>query len=161
MAIDLHQPAFSMSVGTTEAGSPAAVSGGLKTGQIIETINRRKLILAGVAVPREMQGASWKDIATGKKPAAWRTSFLAQYAKDLGDTPTCVGVRTSGAKLVLYHGKPEFTEIFGLTNDPYELKNLAADPAMMAKLRAELEAQAKAVDYPLPAEARSTKPPAP
>jgi hypothetical protein len=62
---------------------------------------------------------------------------------------------------VLYHGKPEFTEIFGLTNDPYELKNLAADPAMMAKLRAELEAQAKAVDYPLPAEARSTKPPAP
>jgi hypothetical protein len=44
MAIDLHQPAFTMSVATIEAGSPAAVSGGLKTGQVIETINGRKLM---------------------------------------------------------------------------------------------------------------------
>ena len=110
------------------------------------------LDLADVPVPQEMQGVSWKEIAAGKKPGGWRTSFLAQYYKDLGDTPTCVGLRTAGSKLVLYHGKPEFTEIFRLTDDPYEIKNLAADAELKATLRTELEAQAKALDYPLPTE---------
>ncbi|MBT3198584.1 MAG: hypothetical protein HN350_01590 [Phycisphaerales bacterium] len=43
MAIELHQPAFVMKVGKIEEGSPAATAGKLKAGQIIETINGRKL----------------------------------------------------------------------------------------------------------------------
>jgi arylsulfatase A-like enzyme len=108
------------------------------------------LDLAGVPVPREMQGASWKAFAAGQQPANWRTSFLAHYYKELGDTPTCVGVRTANAKLVRYRDKPEWTEAFDLTADPYEVKNLAADPAATTKLQAELETQAKAINYPLP-----------
>jgi len=33
------------------------------------------LDLAGVPVPKEMQGASWKELAAGRKPAEWRQSF--------------------------------------------------------------------------------------
>ncbi len=105
------------------------------------------LDLAGVPIPVGMQGASWKDLAAGRTPANWRKSFLAQYYRELGDGPTCVGVRTAKAKLVKYPGHPEWTEAFDLTSDPYELKNLAADPAFTTPLEAELDAHLKAVHY--------------
>ncbi|MCU0780881.1 MAG: sulfatase [Akkermansiaceae bacterium] len=97
------------------------------------------LDLAGVKVPNAMQGASWKPLARGEAPTDWRTSFLAYYFKELGDTPTCYGVRTTTAKLVLYPGKPEWTEAFDLAKDPYETRNLAADTAFTTPLRAELD----------------------
>jgi hypothetical protein len=43
MAIELHQPAFTMWVGTIEPGSPAEATGMLKKGQIIESINGQAL----------------------------------------------------------------------------------------------------------------------
>ena len=43
MGIDLIQPAFTMRVSHIENGSPAAATGKLKTGQIIETINGQEL----------------------------------------------------------------------------------------------------------------------
>jgi len=119
------------------------------------------LDLAGVPVPHEMQGGSWKPLLAGQKSAHWRQSFLAEYFYENGggDTPTLVGVRTTHAKLVTYTGHPEWTEIFDLTVDPYELKNLAADPAATAKLGSELEAQLKAVNYAVPPNADKPDPP--
>ncbi len=43
MGIDLIQPAFTMQIHNIEEGSPAAATSKLKAGQIIETINGRKL----------------------------------------------------------------------------------------------------------------------
>ena len=43
MGIDLLQPAFVMRISNIEEGSPAAVTGKLKKGQIIESINGQKL----------------------------------------------------------------------------------------------------------------------
>ncbi|MBL7133813.1 MAG: hypothetical protein ISS78_06925, partial [Phycisphaerae bacterium] len=43
MGIDLVQPAFVMKIHNIEDGSPAAATGKLRAGQIIETINGRKL----------------------------------------------------------------------------------------------------------------------
>jgi arylsulfatase A-like enzyme len=120
------------------------------------------LDLAGVPVPAEMQGASWKALAAGQKPANWRQSFLAEYFYENGggDTPTLVGVRTATAKLVKYPGHDEWTELFDLAVDPYELKNLAGDPAVMAKLNAEFDAQTKAMNYFVPANADTPRAPA-
>jgi len=105
------------------------------------------LDLAGVPVPAGMQGASWRDLAAGRKPPNWRTSFLALYYKELGDTPTCVGIRTTNGKLIRYKSHPEWTEAFDLAKDPYEVKNLASDPAVATELNAKLDAQMKAVGY--------------
>jgi arylsulfatase A-like enzyme len=62
-------------------------------------------------------------------------------------------VRTTDAKLIKYPGHDEWTEVFDLKADPYELKNLAADPAY-ADLRKQLEAEyaklAKAIDFKVP-----------
>jgi len=91
----------------------------------------------GVPVPKEMPGVSWKELAGGRKPAHWRQSFFAHYYKDLGDVPTLYAVRTTTHKLVKYPNRPEWTEVFDLVADPYEIKNLTSDAALTAKLEAE------------------------
>lgn len=105
------------------------------------------LDLAGLPSHPGIQGASLKALALGEKPADWRTSFLSYYRKELGDTPTCHAVRTETAKLIVYPDRPEWTEVYDLTNDPYELNNLPADGPLAAKLREELDKQMRAVGF--------------
>ena len=115
------------------------------------------LELAGVAVPGEMQGKSWLPLLGGKK-VAWRQSFLAEYFYERGfvGTPTVVAVRTKDAKLIKYPGHDHWTELFDLTKDPYEINNLATDPAyqqLLARMNAEFDQQVKATAYSRPAHA--------
>jgi hypothetical protein len=107
-----------------------------------------------------MQGASWKELASGNKPADWRKSVFAEYYKELGDVPTCYTIRTSTHKLVKYPDLPEFTEVFDLTADPYEIKNIASDKALTAKLDTELERLMKSVGYTVPENANKARQPA-
>ncbi len=65
--------------------------------------------LAGIAIPKEMQGLSWRELASGNKPAKWRTAFFAEYYKELGQVPTCFAIRTDTHKLVKYPNRPEWT----------------------------------------------------
>jgi arylsulfatase A-like enzyme len=108
------------------------------------------LDLAGVQVPKEMQGASWKELATGNKVVTWRSSFFAEYYKELGNVPTLYAMRTTTHKLVKYPGYPEWTEVFDLKADPFEIKNLASDTALTMKLDAELTKLMKTVNYTEP-----------
>ena len=108
------------------------------------------LDLAGVKVPKEMEGASWKELTAGRKPAEWRQSFFAEYYKELGDVPTVYAVRTTTHKLVKYPGHPEWTEVFELKADPYEIKNLASDAALTGKLETEMTKLMKTVNYKEP-----------
>jgi arylsulfatase A-like enzyme len=105
------------------------------------------LDLAGLPAHPGMHGASFKDLAQGNKPANWRTSFLTYYRKELGDTPTCHGVRTEDAKLIVYPKRPEWTEVYDLKNDPYELNRLPADGPLATSLKAELDRRMKAVGF--------------
>jgi arylsulfatase A-like enzyme len=105
------------------------------------------LDLAGLPVHRGMHGASWKSLARGERPADWRTSFLCYYRKDLGDTPTCHGVRTADAKLIVYPRHPEWTEVYDLKADPYELERLPADGPLANRLREDLDRRMEAVGF--------------
>jgi arylsulfatase A-like enzyme len=113
------------------------------------------LDFAGVAIPKEMQGRSWKPLLTGDPATApWRHSFFYYYLREgRFAAPTVTAVRTDTAKLIRYPGHDDWTELFDLRADPYETRNLLADPSR-ADLRREMEAeydrQAKAVEYRVP-----------
>ena len=112
------------------------------------------LDLAGLPVPAQMQGRSWRPLLTGKSPA-WRQAFLAEYFLEntFPGTPTLVAVRTVDAKLVKYPRHEEWTELFDLAQDPYETKNLVNDPTrkdLLARMRSEFDQQAKATGFVIP-----------
>jgi len=108
------------------------------------------LDFAGVPKPGSMQGMSWKSVAAGKGDESWRESFLFQYYKELGGVPTLYGMRTESHKLVLYPGKPEWTEVYDLAQDPYEIRNLAGDPELREGLEGELQHLIREAAYPVP-----------
>lgn len=99
------------------------------------------LELAGVKVPGDMHGRSLVPILRGEKPADWRTSAYYRYYHDPGhhNTRAHYGVRTATHKLIHYWKKDAW-ELFDLTRDPTEQKNLITDPAQVGKI-AELKAE--------------------
>lgn len=98
--------------------------------------------MAGLKVPADMQGRSIVPLLRGEKPADWRTSMYYRYYHDPGDhnTRAHYGVRTLTHKLIHYWRKDQW-ELFDLTKDPNELRNIYDEPAskeLVAKLKTEL-----------------------
>jgi len=125
------------------------------------------LDLAGVAVPKDMHGKSWKPLLIKEAPKEpFRASFFYEYFREPGpkkgapavggfNTPTMTGVRTPTHKLLKYRDHPEWTELFDLAADPYELKNLFSDPThaeVRAKLEREYDRLEKELGYTIPAD---------
>lgn len=112
------------------------------------------LDLAGVAIPKSMQGRSWRPLLEGTTPADWRSSYFYEYFFENGyATPTVLAVRTESAKIIKYPGHDQWTEIFDLKADPYEKTNLASDPAhkeLRDRLEAEFARQKEAVQFRVP-----------
>jgi hypothetical protein len=52
--------------------------------------------------------------------------------------------------LITYPGHDEWIEAYDLASDPYELKNLVDDKALVKDLREKFDAEAKAVDFQMP-----------
>ena len=70
--------------------------------------------------------------------------------------PTTTAVRTEQAKLIKYDGHPEWTELYDLSSDPYEMRNLARDLAatkLLTKMEAEYARQASLVRFQIPPDA--------
>lgn len=114
------------------------------------------LDLAGVAIPPEMQGRSWRPLLAGPV-ADWRQAWFYEYFAERqknSRVPDITAVRTADAKLIRYAGHDDWTELFDLAADPYETRNLFADPAgaeLRKKLEAEHERLARATGYRVPA----------
>jgi arylsulfatase A-like enzyme len=138
------------------------VSKGLVVDEPILNIDLAPTLLdyAGVPIPKEMQGKSWRPLLEGKKPADWRKAWFYEYfAED--QRPWCVtdvtAVRSLDTKLIKYAIKSgelsDWTEMYDLANDPYELKNLYNDPAH-AERQQEIEREyarlRKEVEYTIP-----------
>jgi arylsulfatase A-like enzyme len=108
------------------------------------------LDVAGLPVPAEMQGRSLLPIWRGERPADWRTSMYYRYYHDPGhhNTRAHLGIRTATHKLVHYWKKDAW-ELFDLTKDPNELRNVYDDTDQqetVKKLKAELARLKSAVD---------------
>ena len=130
------------------ARGPGIKAGGVPT-EFVSNLDLAPtfLELAGLPIPASMQGRSLVPLLRGEKPADWRTSVYYRYYHDPGhhNTAAHLGVRTATHKLIHYW-KTDAYEMFDLTKDPTEQKNLlhsAADatkPEVAAKF-AELKAE--------------------
>ena len=113
---------------------------------------------AGLEIPKEMQGRSWRELLAKGDATNWRKAFFYQYFESAGAAPTLQAVRTSDYKLVKYPKHPEWTQLFNLKEDPYEIKNLADDRELLQRMEAELTRQAEAVQFQIPDIVKNNKP---
>lgn len=103
------------------------------------------LDFAGVDIPADMQGESFRKILRGRTPHHWRQAMYYHYyeypAWHMVDAH--YGIRTQRYKLIHYYGYTDEWEFFDLKNDPRELKNGYNMPeyqATIARLKNELYA---------------------
>jgi len=125
---------------------PRAVKAGTVVSQMALTHDLAPTLIAlggGEPLP-DISGKSLVPLLRGT-PTAWRTAFLYEYNYEtqFPYTPNVRGVRTDGWKLIRYPqgdgSADRFTaELYDLTRDQHELRNLIDDPAHAARRR-ELE----------------------
>lgn len=115
------------------------------------------LDIVGGAIPKEMQGKSYKSILEGKTPPGWRQSMYYRYWMHLDgshNVPAHYGVRTQRYTLIHFYGKalnmkgarnitldPEW-ELYDNQKDPQQMHNVYADPnhaPVLRELRMELD----------------------
>lgn len=131
---------------------PRRVAAGSTVEQMVLNIDMAPTFLeaADVQAPAEMQGRSIWPLFAGQT-ADWRISFLYEYMQDgRFQTPPMLGVRTERWKYVTYPTLQDLDELYDLQNDPYEMTNLAVDPAFagkLAEMKAELERLKKETAY--------------
>jgi N-acetylglucosamine-6-sulfatase len=113
------------------------------------TIDMAPSLLELAAAPAldNIHGRSWVPLVRDGDPG-WRKSwfYYYNYEKEFPYTPNVRGVRTGEWKYIRYphgDGGPDrhMAELYDLTNDPAERKNLIADPAsadVIARLKQEL-----------------------
>ena len=134
---------------------PKEIKPGTKAGAIVLNLDFAPTILdyAGVSIPADMQGRSFRAIARGDTPADWRTAMYYRfYEKAYGIGPH-EGIRTDRYKLIHYLYGDEGWELFDLAQDPNELRNLYRNP-QYAPLTNELKAGMEGLkkQYALPAD---------
>lgn len=115
---------------------------------------------AGVEIPKQMQGRSWRPLLDGRIKDWRRAFFYCYYYETNFKTPTMMAVRTGTDKLVKYPGHEEWTEMFDVKGDPYELKNLANNPdfvPMREQLEAAYKTEAEKIGFLVPTFADNEK----
>ena len=97
------------------------------------------LELSGVAVPNTVQGRSLVPLLAGQR-TAWRNSFLIEYYTDTVFPRVLQmgykAVRTERWKYIHYLELNGVDELYDLKSDPYEMKNLIAEPRAAKSLAA-------------------------
>ena len=90
------------------------------------------LDLAGVPVPKDMEGRSAKPLLTRKKVRDWRQSFLYEWSSSGGwGLPSLEGVRT--ADNWQYARYFDWEQLYDMNTDPVQVRNLALDPRHRAR----------------------------
>ncbi len=81
---------------------------------------------AGIKIPSDIQGESFRNITIGKKPENWRKSMYYhyyEYPHGWHFVKKHYGIRTIDYKLIHFYEEDSIWEFFDLKNDPHELVN--------------------------------------
>ena len=95
------------------------------------------LDLAGIEVPSEMQGRSFRKVLEkkGRIPAGWRKAAYYHYYEYPAEhsVKRHYGIRTSDCKLIHFYNDIDQWEMYDMKADPQEMRNVYDDPAYADK----------------------------
>ena len=137
---------------------PKEIAPGTVNNDMILNIDFAPLFLdyAGVVIPEQIQGKSFRSNLQGKRVRAWRKSMYYRYwqhADGAHNTTAHYGIRNERYKLIYYYARslgktgtgnkplvPEW-ELYDLKKDPLEMNNIYQLPSshkLIKKLKSEL-----------------------
>ncbi len=113
---------------------PELFAGGKTVEAMVQNIDIAPTILeeAGVKQPPQMPGISFVPVLQESEASVTRKEIFYEYfwEYDFPMTPTMFGMRTDRYKYIKYQGIWDRNELYDLVNDPQEMHNLIAEPAM-------------------------------
>ncbi len=136
---------------------PEKLEAGRRIPQLVSTLDLAPTLVeaGGLEPPKTMLGASLAPLFENET-APWRDRLLYEYFQERErgpGVPTMLGVRTERWKYVHYPDLPnDIGELYDLEADPYELRNLFADPeyaATLGELQGALQQQLADSGYPV------------
>ena len=100
------------------------------------------LELAGVEVPKDIQGRSLLPLLRGQQPKDWRQSLYYHYYEYPAEHSVCrhYGIRTGRYSLMHFYNDIDAWELYDLKNDPSQMHNIYGKPGT-EKLTAGLKRQ--------------------
>jgi len=125
---------------------PKEIKAGTTSDAFVSNLDFAETFLdfAGVPIPKDMQGQSFRPILRGHVPADWRRSFYYHYYEYPGwhMVKQHYGVRTDRYKLIHFYYDIDAWEMYDLQKDPNELNNIYGNPnyaEVQKKLEIELD----------------------
>ena len=111
---------------------PSAIPAGTVVDEMVANIDMAPTIMTamGVQPPPHMDGEDALPLTT-EEDHPWRDKFLYVYywEKNFPQTPTQFAIRDDRFKYITYYGLWDTDELYDLTTDPDETKNLIHDEA--------------------------------
>ena len=111
---------------------PREVQAGSEVLDMVLNLDLAPTILdyAGISKPDDMQGESWRELATGRE-VSWRDAIYYHYYEypAVHMVKRHYGIRTDRYKLIHFYYDVDEWEMYDLENDPREMQSVYGDPA--------------------------------
>jgi len=111
---------------------PKEIKAGTVVDQLVQNLDFAPTFLAyaGVKIPSDMQGMSFRKLVQGEK-GQWRDAIYYQYYEYPAEhmVKRHYGVRTERYKLIHFYYDVDEWEMYDLEKDPHEMKSTYGDPA--------------------------------
>ena len=111
---------------------PKEINPGTVVDQLVQNLDFAPTFLdyAGIEIPSDMQGESFRNLVNGKQ-SAWRDAIYYTYYEypSVHMVKRHYGIRTNRYKLIHFYYDIDEWEMYDLEKDPNEMQNIYDDPS--------------------------------
>jgi arylsulfatase A-like enzyme len=111
---------------------PREIKAGSEVHDLVLNLDLAPTLLdyAGITIPEDMQGESWRELVAGNK-VTWRDAIYYHYYEypSVHMVKRHYGVRTDRYKLIHFYYDVDEWEMYDLHEDPDEMNSIYGDPA--------------------------------